>query len=93
MAMTLTNLDKTLLILALNSGNALYLAPGESSGPVEAIELNDNRKVEKLVKSGLLKVTTISESKPATATTRPSKSEPEPAMSTTGQGKQPKGPK
>jgi hypothetical protein len=83
MVMTLTNLDKTLLILALNSGKAIYLGPGESSDPVEGIEINDNRKVEKLVKNGLLMVTVTSDSGAGKVTPTPGPSEPEPARTVT----------
>jgi len=91
MAMTLTNLDKTLLILALNSGNTLYLAPGESSAPVDDIELNGNRKAEKLAKNGLLKLTAVSEPRSTKTATGLGKkdivSESRPTKPATGPGK------
>jgi len=49
------NRTKQLLIVAKNSGPAIYLAPGEAAD-VSASEINGNAKVEKLVKSGALAI-------------------------------------
>lgn len=54
MAFTIRNRAKHLLIIPLNSGESLYLAPGESSGPVESYELDNNAKVEKMLRDNLI---------------------------------------
>lgn len=54
MASTITNRAKMTLIIPLNSGGSLYLAPGESSAPVEDYELANNEKVDKLLRDNLL---------------------------------------
>ena len=54
MAYTITNLTKHLLVLPLNSGATLHLAPGETSNAVEDYELVKNAKVEKLMSQGMI---------------------------------------
>jgi hypothetical protein len=54
MAYTITNLTRHLLVLPLNSGETLHLAPGETSGAVEDYELVNNAKVDKLMSQGLI---------------------------------------
>lgn len=54
MAYTITNRAKMTLIIPLNSGESLYLAPGESSAPVEDYELSNNEKVDKLLRDNLI---------------------------------------
>jgi hypothetical protein len=54
MAFTITNRAKHLLIIPLNSGESLYLAPGEASDPIEAYELDNNEKVDKLLSNNLI---------------------------------------
>lgn len=54
MAYTITNRAKMTLIIPLNSGESLYLAPGESSAPVENYELTNNEKVDKLLRDNLI---------------------------------------
>jgi hypothetical protein len=51
---TLTNRGRYLAIVTLNSGKTLHLAPGHVSGPIDDIEINGNRKIEKLVNAGEL---------------------------------------
>lgn len=53
MASNITNRAKMTLIIPLNSGGSLYLAPGESSS-VEDYELSNNEKVEKLLRDNML---------------------------------------
>jgi hypothetical protein len=51
----LTNTSKQLLIVPLNSGETLHLAPGETSADqVADYELDNNDKVKKLVSTNLL---------------------------------------
>jgi hypothetical protein len=57
MAFVIQNRAEHLLVLPLNSGGTLHLAPGETSSPVEAFELENNAKVERLSKEGLVVVT------------------------------------
>lgn len=54
MAFTIQNRAKHLLVIPLNSGETLHLAPGETSGPVEGFELDRNEKVERLLNDGLI---------------------------------------
>ena len=54
----LGNNTRQLLIVTLNSGQTLHLAPGGASGPLDDMELNDNAKVAKLRGSGVLSLTT-----------------------------------
>jgi hypothetical protein len=51
----ITNISKRLLIVPLNSGETLHLAPGETSAdPLVDYELNGNEKIEKMVSNNLL---------------------------------------
>lgn len=56
MASTIQNRARHLLVLPLNGGGTLHLAPGETSSPVEEFELDNNEKVGRLVKDGLIAV-------------------------------------
>ena len=56
MAFIIQNRAKHLLVLPLNSGGTLHLAPGETSSPVEDFELANNEKIERLSKEGLIAV-------------------------------------
>jgi hypothetical protein len=56
MAFVIQNRAKHLLILPFNSGGTLHLAPGETSSPVEGFEIENNEKVERLSKDGLVVV-------------------------------------
>ena len=50
-----TNISKQLLIVPLNSGETLHLAPGETSAdPLVDYELDGNEKIEKMVSNSLL---------------------------------------
>jgi hypothetical protein len=48
MPVRITNRSRGLLTIELNSGATLHLAPGETSEPVEELEVADNRWVNKL---------------------------------------------
>jgi hypothetical protein len=67
MAFTITNRAKHLLIIPLNSGESLFLAPGEASGPVGAYELDNNEKVDKLLRDSLITSSEEQEQTPAAA--------------------------
>jgi hypothetical protein len=56
MAATITNSWKQLLIVRLNSGRTLYLAPRERSPAIEESEFSDNADVTKLVQRGWLAI-------------------------------------
>lgn len=56
MAFIIQNQAKHLLVLPLNSGGTLHLAPGETSSPIEDFEIANNVKVERLSAEGLLVV-------------------------------------
>jgi hypothetical protein len=59
MACYLTNRGKQLLVVPLNSGATIHLAPGESSSPIEDLEINGNEKVAKLLRTNLITATPI----------------------------------
>jgi hypothetical protein len=67
MAMTFTNRAKHLLIVEFNSGGSVYLAPGETSGPIEEFEINGNHKISKLISYNLMSANPVKEAKEAEA--------------------------
>jgi hypothetical protein len=56
MAFIIQNRAKHLLVLPLNSGETLHLAPGETSSPVEDFEITNNERVDRLSTEGLIAV-------------------------------------
>lgn len=54
MSHLIENKAKHLIIIPLNSGKNLYLAPGESSCSIEDFEINGNQKIQKLLKINLI---------------------------------------
>jgi hypothetical protein len=48
------NRTRRLVILELNSGATVHLSPGETSQPIEAYELENNLRLEKLLRSNAL---------------------------------------
>lgn len=62
MPMTITNGAQRLIILQLNDGSSLYLAPGESSGPVDEVKVSGNEKVRKLMNESVISVSSVKES-------------------------------
>jgi hypothetical protein len=55
----ITNISKRLLIVPLNSGETLHLAPGETSAdPLVDYELDNNDKVDKMVSNNLIALAT-----------------------------------
>lgn len=65
MAFIIQNRARHLLVLPLNSGGTLHLAPGETSSPIEDFELENNEKVERLMSDGQLAVTRSGDAPPA----------------------------
>jgi hypothetical protein len=57
MAFVIQNRAGHLLVLPFNSGGTLHLAPGETSSPVEGFEIENNAKIKRLSKEGLVVVT------------------------------------
>jgi hypothetical protein len=47
--------SNSLLILQLNTGNTIHLAPGESA-PVSDLEISGNEKINKLRRSGIVAI-------------------------------------
>ena len=56
MPVTITNRSNQLLILHLNDGQAVYLAPGESSRPLEDMQVSGNEKMVKLTRDNLVSI-------------------------------------
>ncbi|MBL7188283.1 MAG: hypothetical protein ISS70_18315 [Phycisphaerae bacterium] len=57
MSCEITSQAKQLLIIPLNSGKTIYLAPNECSCPVADFEVNDNQKIAKLLKRKMIRIT------------------------------------
>lgn len=75
----ITNISKRLLIVPLNSGETIHLAPGETSADqVEDYELDNNEKVQKLLSNSLLALET-EETVPQPSAAASPGSAPEPA--------------
>jgi hypothetical protein len=71
--MTITNRAQQLLILQLNDGSALYLAPGESSRPVDDAKVSGNEKVRKLMSQNMISVSAVKKSEKEAAKPAPQK--------------------
>jgi hypothetical protein len=54
MAITITNRTRQLLIMELNNGETIYLAPDRTSEPIEEALVNGNEKFSKLLRSNLI---------------------------------------
>jgi hypothetical protein len=52
---TIENSSRQLVIVAKNSGESIYLAPGEFATVPQA-EINGNAKIDKLVRTGAISV-------------------------------------
>ncbi len=75
MAVTLTNQAKHLLIVQLNDGGSVYLAPGETSGPLDEAQLSGSERLERMLREGLI------------ASAQPQEKEAEPPDATAAQPK------
>ncbi len=49
MPVALTNKSRTLVTVELKSGEWIHLAPGETSRPIDDVEVRQNDRVEKLI--------------------------------------------
>ena len=56
MQVALVNQTKSLLIVTLNSGTSLHMAPGQISEAVDYMEIAGNEKIEKLRKTGAIAI-------------------------------------
>lgn len=54
MSMKITNKSRQGLVVPLNSGTAIHLAPGETCDPLDDFETAANAKIEKMSSSGLI---------------------------------------
>ena len=54
MAISITNRTKQLLIIELNNGEAVHLAPDRPSDPIDEAQVNGNEKFSKLVRTNLI---------------------------------------
>jgi hypothetical protein len=54
MAIIITNRTKQLLIMELNSGEAIYLAPDQASAPIDEGQVSGNEKFSKLMRTNLI---------------------------------------
>ena len=54
MAISITNRTKQLLIMELNNGEAIYLAPDRTSVPIDEAQVNGNEKFAKLLRTNLI---------------------------------------
>jgi hypothetical protein len=67
---TITSEASYLLIITFNNGETLHLSPGETSKPVDHLQINGNAKIGKLAQSGLITIKTV-DVEENTAATRP----------------------
>ena len=63
MAFRIKNISHQVLLVSLNSGKTVYLAPGESSRPIEELEISGNEKVAELLKANLVATTKVATAK------------------------------
>ena len=54
MAITITNRAKHLLIMELNNGESIYLAPYQTSSPIDETQVDGNEKFAKLLQGDLI---------------------------------------
>ncbi|HKY35556.1 MAG TPA: hypothetical protein VJN18_06450 [Polyangiaceae bacterium] len=62
MTVALTNKSRQLLIVRLNSGKSLYLAPRERSPLLDGIEVGDNADIAKMSGRGLISIEQVDRS-------------------------------
>jgi len=59
MSTRITNKSRQALVVPLNSGTAINLAPGETCDPLDEFETTANAKIEKMSSSGLIGLTHV----------------------------------
>ncbi|TAK09728.1 MAG: hypothetical protein EPO39_01780 [Candidatus Manganitrophaceae bacterium] len=52
MATTITNRSRQLLVVPLNSGATLHLAPGEEAPGIDPVEVKNNATLQKMAERG-----------------------------------------
>lgn len=77
MSLKITNKTKQLLAVPLNGGDAIHLAPGESSDPVDEVETQGSEKIEKLLRGGLIEVALAEDQSAAGSSSRKKSSKQE----------------
>src|SRR5438128_12678750 len=78
MPITLTNRASHLLIIELNDGESIYLAPGRTSNSIDEGQVNGNGKLSKLMRNNLLSADAVkAEESQAAAKSSPQSSAPE----------------
>lgn len=88
MPITITNRANYLVIVELNNGESVYLAPGRTSKPIDEGQLNANEKVAKLMRNNLLSSNEVKQEERADSSTAPvSPEEPAAAESTSASGR------
>ena len=65
MSLIIKNKTKQLLTVTLNSGDTLHLAPGEKSKPLSQIETDNNVRIQRLSKEGMIETAIVSDQSPA----------------------------
>lgn len=73
MPATLTNKSRALMTVELKSGDWIHLAPGETSAPIDDLEVQHNPRVAKLVERRLVAVRTPAAERSATNEERSAK--------------------
>ncbi|HEU4435438.1 MAG TPA: hypothetical protein VFR51_18780 [Pyrinomonadaceae bacterium] len=73
MAISITNRTKQLLIMELNNGEAIYLAPDRNSEPIDESLVNGNEKFSKLLRGNLITSTDIEAESTKQKKTKPGK--------------------
>jgi hypothetical protein len=54
MSVTLTNTSRNLVTAELKSGDWIHLAPGETSAPIDDVEVHENDRIAKLIERKLI---------------------------------------
>ena len=73
MAISITNRTRQLLIMELNNGEAIYLAPDRNSEPIDESLVNGNEKFSKLLRGNLITSTDIEAESTKQKKTKPGK--------------------
>jgi hypothetical protein len=54
MTISITNRTRQLLIMELNNGESVYLAPDRTSDPIDEAQVNGNEKFSKLLRNNFI---------------------------------------
>lgn len=61
MATSITNRSRQLLVVPLNSGATVHLAPGEETSGIDPIEVKNNAAIQKMAQKGWVVLTETKE--------------------------------